>query len=87
MKTFYAHLWFAIKFFYRETLFFLLIHDYILHSLTTCILLFVSTDKADLWRAHRDEYKEFEKLIQDDLQEIDNRLEEEEARLSFPTSI
>ncbi|CAM8981961.1 unnamed protein product [Rhodiola kirilowii] len=25
-----------------------------------------------------DEYKEFEKLIQDDLQEVDNRLEEEE---------
>lgn len=30
----------------------------------------------------RDEYKEFEKLIQEDLQEIDNRLEEEEVRLS-----
>ncbi|KAL2252498.1 UNVERIFIED_CONTAM: hypothetical protein Sindi_0044500, partial [Sesamum indicum] len=26
----------------------------------------------------RDEYKEFEKLIQEDLQEVDNRLEEEE---------
>ncbi|CAI9754188.1 unnamed protein product [Fraxinus pennsylvanica] len=35
----------------------------------------------------KDEYKEFEKLIQEDLQEIDNRLEEEEARYSFPTSI
>lgn len=27
----------------------------------------------------RDEYKEFEKLIQDDLQEVDNRFEEEEV--------
>ena len=27
----------------------------------------------------RDEYKEFEKLIQEDLQEVDNRLEEEEV--------
>ncbi|XP_022864928.1 uncharacterized protein LOC111384827 isoform X2 [Olea europaea var. sylvestris] len=26
----------------------------------------------------RDEYKEFEKLVQEDLREIDNRLEEEE---------
>lgn len=29
----------------------------------------------------RDEYKEFERLIKDDLQEIDNRLEEEEVSL------
>lgn len=28
----------------------------------------------------RDEYKEFEKLIQADLQEVDNRMEEEEVR-------
>ncbi|CAI9753239.1 unnamed protein product [Fraxinus pennsylvanica] len=35
----------------------------------------------------KDEYKEFEKLIQEDLREMDNRLEEEEARYSFPTSI
>lgn len=27
----------------------------------------------------RDEYKEFEKLIQEDLKEVDNRLEEEEV--------
>lgn len=27
----------------------------------------------------RDEYKEFEKLIQEDLQEVDDRLEEEEV--------
>lgn len=29
----------------------------------------------------RDEYKEFEKLIQEDLQEVDDRLEEEEVRV------
>lgn len=29
----------------------------------------------------RDEYKEFEKLIQEDLQEVDNRLEEEEVMI------
>lgn len=29
----------------------------------------------------RDEYKEFEKLIQEDLQQVDNRLEEEEVRI------
>lgn len=28
----------------------------------------------------RDEYKEFEKLIQEDLQEVDKRLEEEEVK-------
>lgn len=29
----------------------------------------------------RDEYKEFEKLIQEDLQEVDDRFEEEEVRI------
>ena len=29
----------------------------------------------------RDEYKEFEKLIQEDLQEVDDRFEEEEVRV------
>jgi len=29
----------------------------------------------------RDEYKEFEKLIQEDLQEVDDRLEEEEVMI------
>ena len=28
----------------------------------------------------RDEYKEFEKLIQEDLQEVDDRMEEEEVK-------
>lgn len=31
----------------------------------------------------RDEYKEFEKLIQDDLQEVDDRFEEEEVITSI----
>ena len=36
----------------------------------------------NLWHIlDRDEYKEFEKLIQEDLQEVDNRLEEEEVRV------
>lgn len=30
--------------------------------------------------SYRDEYKEFEKLIQDDLQVVDSRMEEEEVR-------
>lgn len=34
----------------------------------------------------RDEYKEFEKLIQEDLQEVDNRMEEEEVSL-YPAHI
>lgn len=29
----------------------------------------------------RDEYKEFEKLIQEDLREVDDRLEEEEVMI------
>jgi hypothetical protein len=29
----------------------------------------------------RDEYKEFEKLIQEDLQEVDDRMEEEEVMI------
>ena len=31
----------------------------------------------------RDEYKEFEKLIQEDLQEVDDRLEEEEVMINI----
>ena len=31
----------------------------------------------------RDEYKEFEKLIQEDLQEVDDRFEEEEVRVKI----
>lgn len=31
----------------------------------------------------RDEYKEFEKLIQEDLKEVDNRLEEEEVLINI----
>lgn len=35
----------------------------------------------NLWQILiRDEYKEFEKLIQEDLQDVDNCLEEEEVR-------
>ena len=31
----------------------------------------------------RDEYKEFEKLIQEDLKEVDNRMEEEEVMIPY----
>ena len=35
----------------------------------------------------RDEYKEFEKLIQEDLQEVDDRFEEEEVRVKYNQSV
>ena len=43
------------------------------HIITLKICLFVV----------RDEYKEFEKLIQEDLQEVDDRFEEEEVRVKI----
>jgi len=41
-------------------------------------ILFVNLYKHG--SSYRDEYKEFEKLIQDDLQVVDSRMEEEEVR-------
>lgn len=39
------------------------------------------TQNNGCWFLIRDEYKEFEKVIQEDLKEVDDRLEEEEVRL------
>lgn len=50
---------------------------YVVRIMHTSMILLISL-KINL---HSDAYKEFEKEIQEDLQEVDDRLEEEEVRL------